>query len=227
MQPKSFSECLHQTWRNNKLDLSDYGMVAAGRETGLSISESPEIFTNITWSFSNLQWSRFCDPVPIVASDSGSSLTGMSPNVVLCGEPWCASRLSILCILRCFSVLHRCTEITLLSHSDLFHQQGVFTHRMAAYSRFYIIMGKLMRLLCVKIPGDQQDLKYSNQLIRHQQKCQKSCQLSHIFHIFWCWMWMLIECFYALFFCRMNSWLDKYMQEHWIMRLLIKWIVSA
>lgn len=43
--------------------------------------------------------------------------------------------------------------------SDLSYQQGIATHRTVTHSH---VLCKLYRLLCVKLPGDQPFLKYSN-----------------------------------------------------------------
>jgi len=45
----------------------------------------------------------------------------------------------------------------------------------------------------VKIPGDQQFQKYSNQPIRHQQSCHNQSHWYHILSLFRCLMWTLTE----------------------------------
>ncbi len=56
--------------------------------------------------------------------------------------------------------------------SDLWHQQGIFVHTTAAhwiFSLFRTLLCQTTRWLGVKIPVDQQFLKYSDQPVWHQQ----------------------------------------------------------
>ncbi len=73
-------------------------------------------------------------------------------------------------------VINRNTENILekLSALQSWHRQGIFAQRSAAhwiFSFFRTLLCKPWRWLCMKIPVDQQFLKYSDQLVWDQQPC--------------------------------------------------------
>ncbi len=71
--------------------------------------------------------------------------------------------------------------------SDLWHQQGIFIHTTAAHLIFSLF--RSVRWLCVKIPVDQQFLKYSDQPVWHQQPFHVQSHLNTLSSPFWCSVW--------------------------------------
>lgn len=65
--------------------------------------------------FSNVQLSSFSEPVPSVSSDTSSWLRGLEPDAVFCCS---ASRLGVLCVLRCFSAHIVCKRVQRCSCSS-------------------------------------------------------------------------------------------------------------
>ncbi len=99
----------------------------------------------------------------------------------LCVQRWCSAYLG--CNKWLFELLlpFPSSQTSRLISSDLWHQNGVFVHTTTAhwiFSLSWTIPCEPQRWLCVKIPIDQQFLKYSDQPVWHQQPCHVQSHLN-------------------------------------------------